>query len=318
MPATRSYEVSAMRSDHYFDSCGEGKIHYCRWLPDGKPKAVVQIVHGIAEYVERYDHFANYLNTMGIAVVAEDHMGHGKSMLTGTKGCFTGGWFAAVADTYHLLEMTKEEYPDTPYILFGHSMGSFMVRTILEKYPDSGISGAVICGTGWMPGAVLKAGKTMGDMICKLKGARHPSETLQKVMFGSYNNRVEHPRTVYDWLSRDEKAVDAYVADDLCGFTASAGLARDMLTGILYIQQPENLAAMNKDLPVFFIAGGDDPVGDFGKGVRNAAAAFRNAGMKRISERIYPLCRHEILNEINKEEVYEDVYQWLQPLMITK
>ena len=134
-------------------------------------------------------------------------------------------------------------------------------------------------------------------------------------MFGSYNQRVEHPRTDYDWLNRDAKAVDAYVADHLCGFTASAGLARDMLTGILYIQQPESLAAMNKDLPVFFIAGGDDPVGDYGKGVRQAAAAFRNAGMKHVSERIYPLCRHEILNEINKAEVYEDVYQWLQPLM---
>ena len=212
-------------------------------------------------------------------------------------------------------ELTKAEYPDIPYILFGHSMGSFMTRTVLAKYPDCGIAGAVICGTGWMPTAVLKAGKALGDLLCKLKGEQHPSETLQKVMFGSYNQRVEHPRTAYDWLNRDAKAVDLYVADHLCGFTASAGLARDMLTGILYIQQPESLAAMSKDLPVFFIAGGDDPVGDYGKGVRQAAAAFRNAGMKHVSERIYPLCRHEILNEINKAEVYEDVYQWLQPLM---
>lgn len=242
-------------------------------------------------------------------------MGHGKSMLTGTRGYFAGGWFAAVADTYRLLELTKEELPDVPYFLFGHSMGSFMTRTILAEYPDSGITGAVICGTGWMPGGVLKAGKLVADIICRTGGGHNPSTTLQKLMFGSYNNRVEHPRTEYDWLNRDSKAVDAYVADPLCGFTPGAGLARDMLTGIMYIQQPDTLAAMDPELPVLFIAGGDDPVGDYGKGVRRAAAEFRNAGMKRISQRIYPLCRHEILNEINKTEIYEDVYQWMHPLM---
>ena len=298
-----------MRTDHYFDSLGEGNIRYCKWLPEGEVKAVVQILHGIAEHVERYDDFANYLNSQGIAVVAEDHMGHGKSMVT--QGYFAGGWFTAVADSYRLLEMAQAEFPEVPFVLFGHSMGSFMVRTILAKYPDSGIAAAIICGTGWMPTAVLQAGKAMGSMICKLKGERNPSELLHGIMFGSYNQKVEHPRTPCDWLSRDEKVVDAYVSDPLCGFTESAGLARDMLTGILYIQQPENLAAMNKELPVFFIAGGDDPVGGYGTGVRQAAAAFRNAGMRHVSERIYPLCRHEILNEINKQEVYDDIAQWI-------
>lgn len=298
-----------MRTDHYFDSLGEGKIRYCKWLPEGQVKAVVQILHGIAEHVERYDDFANYLTGLGIAVVADDHMGHGKSMVT--QGYFAGGWFTAVADSYHLLEITKAEFPEVPYVLFGHSMGSFMARTILAKYPESGIAAAIICGTGWMPTAVLKAGKAMGSAVCKLKGERNPSNLLHGIMFGSYNQKVEHPRTPCDWLSRDEKVVDAYVADPLCGFTESAGLARDMLTGILYIQQPESLAQMNKELPVLFIAGGDDPVGGYGAGVRQAAAAFRNAGMQHVSERIYPLCRHEILNEINKQEVYEDIAHWL-------
>lgn len=300
-----------MWTDHYYDSQGEGRIRYCRWAPEDAPKAVVQIVHGIAEHVERYDDFAEYLNSLGILVVAEDHMGHGKSIGSGTKGYFAGGWFTAVADTYRLMEITKEENPDIPYVLFGHSMGSFMTRTILAKYPQSGIAAAVICGTGWMPGAVLRGGKIACEAVCRKSGERKPNETLNKLIFGSYNQRVEHVRTPNDWLSRNDHCVDKYNADPLCGFTASAGLLRDMLTGMLYNQKPENLAAMPKDLPVLFIAGGDDPVGGYGKGVRQAAQAFQKAGMTDVSTRIYPLCRHEILNEINYLEVYEDVGEWI-------
>jgi len=305
--------VSAMRTDHYFDSCGEGRIHYCRWTPEGEVKGVVQIIHGIAEYVERYDDFANYLNSCGYLVVAEDHMGHGKSIGKGTtQGYFAGGWFAAVADSYQLLQMTKAEFPELPYILFGHSMGSFMTRTILAKYPESGIAAAVICGTGWMSPAVLQAGKLAAEMVCKRKGERTADEKLNALVFSGYNARVEHPRTSYDWLNRDNRCVDAYVADPLCGFVPAAGLLRDMLTGIIHIQRKQTLSSMERSLPVFFIAGSDDPVGGYGKGVRKAAQAFRDAGMQRVDERIYPLCRHEIISELNREEVWEDVAQWIE------
>ncbi len=300
-----------MRTDHYFDSCGKGKIHYCRWTPEGEIKAVVQILHGIAEYVERYDHFARYLNSLGILVVAEDHMGHGKSIGETAQGYFTGGWFAAVEDSYKLLTMTRAEYPNVPYIVFGHSMGSFMTRTLIAKYPDSGIAGAIICGTGWMPAAVLQAGKLAANLVCRSKGEQVPDRKLNDLIFSGYNNKVEHPRTTHDWLSRDNRIVDAYVADPLCGFVPTAGLLRDMLTGILHIQKKQTLHAMNKSLPVCFIAGGDDPVGSYGKGVYQAAQAFRDAGMTDVSCRVYPLCRHEILNELNKTEIYEDVSQWL-------
>ena len=193
-------------------------------------------------------------------------------------------------------------------------MGSFMARTILCKYPDSGIAGAVICGTGWQPTFALPALLKVVDVICKKTGETNPNEKLQGMVFGSYNKRVEHPRTPYDWLSRDKEIVDAYIAHPLCGFTASCGLLRDMMSGIYYNQQPGNLALMKKDLPVFFIAGGDDPVGPYGKGVHTCAAAFRKAGMTDVSVRIYPLCRHEILNEINKEEIFEDVVQWIEKI----
>ena len=305
-----------MRSDFWYDSLGGGKLHGCRWTPEGEVKAIVQLVHGIAEHVGRYDGFANYLNTQGILVVAEDHMGHGQSIRDqAPQGYFSGGWMAAVKDTCRVMKKTMEEFPGVPYILYGHSMGSFMTRTILAKYPDSGITGAIICGTGWMPGAVVSAGKAVSELLCKTRGERTPSKKLKDMMFGSYNKRIEHPRTASDWLTRDAKSVDAFAADPLCGFVPAAGLVRDMMTGLLYIQDGKNLDNMKKDLPVFFIAGGDDPVGSYGAGVQRCAEEFKKHGMERVDLRIYPLCRHEIHNEINRQEVYEDVSEWIAKII---
>lgn len=302
-----------MRSEFYFDSHGAGRIHCCRWMPEKEPKAVVQLVHGIAEFILRYDGFADYLASQGFLVVGEDHMGHGKSAEEGSvKGYFHGGWFTAVEDTYELMRRTMAEFPGVPYVLFGHSMGSFMARTILAKYPDSGISAAVICGTGWQPKLALPALVKMVEAVCKVTGEQKPSQLLQSMAFGGYNKRIEHPRTSCDWLTRDSKIVDEAEAYTLGVFTPSSGLMRDMMKGIHYIEQTENLNRMKKDLPVLFIAGGDDPVGNYGKGVHQAAEAFRKAGMERVSEKIYPLCRHEILNEINKTEIFEDVAQFIK------
>ena len=301
-----------MREDFWYDSKGAGKIHGCRWTPEESPKAVVQIVHGIAEFIERYDEFAAYLNGLGFLVVAEDHMGHGQSVgENGIQGYFHGGWFTAVEDTMTLLRETQAAYPDIPYVLFGHSMGSFMARTILCKYPDSGISAAVICGTGWQPAALLPPVTRFIEAVCRKDGEDKPSAFLENLVFGSYNRRVEHPRTAYDWLSRDAKIVDAYIAHPMCGFTPTAGLLREMMKGLTYIEKPAHLEAMKKDLPVFFVAGGDDPVGSYGKGVRHTVSQFRKAGMTDVSCRIYPLCRHEILNEINRQEIFEDIGGWI-------
>lgn len=305
-----------MRADYYYDSCGIGQIRAGVWAPAHEPVAVVQLVHGIAEHIERYDDFAQYLCKNGVLVVAEDHMGHGRSIgADGIRGYFHGGWFAAVEDTYQLMRDTKKKYPDIPYFLFGHSMGSFIVRTILAKYPDSGISGCIICGTGWQPKALLTVAVPMCNYICRSDGEQKPSQKLQKLIFGGYNKRVEHVRTSCDWLTRDSRIVDAYIADPLCGFTATAGLLRDMLMGINYIQSPAALGAMNKEVPVFLIAGGDDPVGSYGSGVRQTAREFEKAGMVAVSLQLYPLCRHEILNEINRKDVYKDVLGWIQSLV---
>lgn len=302
-----------MHKDTYFDSCGKGRIHVCRWEPEGKPRAIIQIVHGIAEYAQRYAHFAEFLTAQGFLVVAEDHMGHGGSITKQSeKGCLNGGWFAMVKDTYRLLQHTKAEFPDLPYVLFGHSMGSFMVRTILEKYPDSGIATCIICGTGWLPELVVKAGLMACKGVIKIHGKDKHSKLLQKLVFAGYNKKVEHPKSAYDWLNRDQRAVMAYEEDPLCGFIPSAGLLEAMLTGILYIQNEDNLKRMKRDLPVYFIAGGADPVGDFGNGVRKAVAAFEACRMQLVACHIYPMCRHEIMNEINWQEVYDDILAWME------
>ena len=302
--------------ERWYPSKGTGQIHACAWLPEGEVRAVVQIVHGIAEFVERYEDFAKFLNQQGFLVVAEDHMGHGQSINNGgIQGYFHGGWFTAVEDTVQLATDTMARYPDVPYILFGHSMGSFMARTILCKYPELPLKAAILCGTGWQPTVALPALIRVVEGICQKTGETVPSEKLQNLVFGSYNRKVEHPRTPFDWICRDKKVVDAYIAHPLCGFTATCGILRELMKGIYYIQQPRNLQNMRKDLPVFFIAGGDDPVGNYGKGVRQAVRAFQKAGLRDVSVRIYPLCRHEILNEINKDEIFEDVLQWIETKM---
>lgn len=305
-----------MSGDFYFESVSGVRLHGCRWEPEGAPKAVVQFVHGIAEHVKRYDHFARYLSGLGYLVVAEDHMGHGLSICEEVpQGYFAGGWDAAVEDSYRLLTRVKAEFPDIPYILFGHSMGSFLARSILIKHPDSGIAAAVICGSAWMPGAVIHGGKLMAGLLCRGEGMKKPSAQLQSVMFAGYDKRIENKRTSCDWLSRDESVVDAYVADPLCGFAPTPALAKAMMEGLLYIQNGENLKRMKKDLPVYFIAGAEDPVGNYGEGVRKASEMFLRSGMKQVSLRLYPGCRHEIHNELNKEEVYKDAAGWMDKIV---
>ena len=302
-----------MRTDYFFDSCGSGKIHVCRWTPESEPKAILQVVHGIAEFVERYDDFAKHLNSLGYIVVAEDHMGHGKSYEDGSVlGYFHGGWFSGVADTYRLMQDTMAEFPSLPYVLFGHSMGSFMARTILCDHPDSGIAAAIICGTGWQPRFALPALIKIVESICRKTGEQNPSEQLQQLIFGGYNKKFAPARTSSDWLTRDDAIVDSYVAHPLCGFTPACGLLRDMMKGIYHVEQPKNLAKMKKQLPVLFIAGNNDPVGPYGKGVEKAANEFKKVGMNDVSIKLYPECRHEILNELNKNEVYDDICSWLK------
>ena len=300
-------------TDFYLDSNGKGRIHCRLWQPEGQPRAIVQIVHGIAEHIGRYDEFARFLTEHGFLVAAEDHMGHGGSVSDDTvQGYFHGGWDAAVADVYALTKRVRAEYPDVPYFILGHSMGSFLTRTYLFRYPDAGLRGALISGTGWQNPLMLSVGLAICRREAKKLGEENSSPLIQKLIFGTYNKQFPDARTENDWICSVPEVVDAYEADPMCGFKPSIGLAREMLLGIRMIQQKENLAKMPKELPVLFFAGAHDPVGASGKGVLRSEAEFKKAGMRDVSCRIYPDGRHEMLNESNKLEVFDDVLRWME------
>ena len=300
--------------DFYFNSStGKNKIHARMCVPDAEPRAIVQIIHGIAEYIDRYDEFMSFLADNGIIAVGTDHLGHGKSIESDEQTGFfayDNGWDYVVRDEEVLRLAMHENYPELPIIVFGHSMGSFMTRTLLIRYPDA-FNAAIISGTGNQGAALVNGGLIMGNLVTGLKGAHYYSKFLNNLAFGSYNKIYDNPKTEYDWLSRDEANVQKYIDDPLCGFIPSCSLFRDMMTGVKFITNKKNLTAMNKDMPVYFMSGDMDPVGECGKGVQKAYNNFLEAGMKDVSIKLYPGGRHEMLNEINKDEVYTDILAWL-------
>ena len=300
--------------DFYFNSStGKNKIHARMCVPDAEPRAIVQIIHGIAEYIDRYDEFMSFLADNGIIAVGTDHLGHGKSIESEEQTGFfayDNGWDYVVRDEEVLRLAMHENYPELPIIVFGHSMGSFMTRTLLIRYPDA-FNAAIISGTGNQGAALVNGGLIMGNLVTGLNGAHHYSKFLNNLAFGSYNKIYDNPKTEYDWLSRDEANVQKYIDDPLCGFIPSCSLFRDMMTGVKFITNKKNLTAMNKNMPVYFMSGDMDPVGECGKGVQKAYNNFLEAGMKDVSIKLYPGGRHEMLNEINKDEVYTDILAWL-------
>jgi len=301
--------MSTLTDFTFPSSNGKVNIHVRRHLPDGEVKATVQIAHGIAEYAARYDAFASFLADNGFAVYANDHMGHGKSISEDWPISYFGdekGWDMAIADMKKLHEIVINENPGVPCYLFGHSMGSFLSRTYIILHPND-FNAAVLSGTGQQSKALIIAGKMMAKMEITRHGPAYQSDMLNKLAFGSYNNGYTSPRTSHDWLSRDTGCVDKYVADPLCGFVPSAGLFHQMMCGIDFISNNANLKKMNPELPVYFMSGDADPVGENGKGVKKAYANFIKAGMKDVSIRLYKGGRHEMLNELNKDDVYKDV-----------
>ena len=304
--------MARMSESTFLSSDGKSELYYREYVPDGAAVGIVQIVHGIAEHIARYDRFARFLAENGYIVVAHDQLGHGKSIADDSSmGFFAekNGWDTAVQDIRILHNMTVEKYPGKPYFLFGHSMGSFLARTYLIRF-RSGLDGAVLSGTGQLKGAVVTVGRMVSHMEVRRHGPRYKSDRLNKMAFGSYNKKLGSVRTGYDWLSRDESAVDMYDEDPLCGFVPSAELLDDMLSGIAFIANPKNISRMKKDLPVMFLSGDCDPVGKRGKGVIRSYKSFLKAGMTDVTLKLYHGGRHEMLNEINSAEVFQDILFW--------
>lgn len=293
---------------------GKTQLHAVEWLPEGAPRAVLQISHGVAEYILRYEPLAAYLTERGFAVVGNDHLGHGTSVAEGGARLYfgpKGSWSHVVDDLYALRSLTGKRFPGLPYFLLGHSMGSFLARTYLIRYPGT-VDAAILMGTGQMPPALVAGGRLVAAQQARKVGEAQSSPVVMQLAFGAYNKLFAPNRTAFDWLSVNPKNVDAYLADPLCGENPSVGLFREMLGGIAFITKSENLKKMNADTPVLFLSGSMDPVGDCGKGVQKACESFRKAGMRDVSIKLYPGLRHEILQEDCKELIYEDIYRFLE------
>ena len=303
-----------VRHEFTFPSAdGKTNIHAVEWLPEGGVRAVLQISHGVAEYILRYEPFAEYLTDRGFAVVGHDHLGHGDSVAEGASRLYfgpKGSWNWVVDDIYTRRDLAGKRFPGVPYFLLGHSMGSFLVRTYLIRYPGT-VDAAVIMGTGQQSPALIAAGKAIAAGESARIGEDRASPIVEKLAFGAYNKIFAPNRTNSDWLSVSTANVDRYLADPLCSGIPTSGLFREMLGGLTFIAKPENLKKMNVHIPILFISGAMDPVGDCGKGVQRACRSFQRAGVRDVSIRLYPELRHEILCEDCRETVFEDLYQWL-------
>lgn len=297
-------------------SDGKTQLHACLWIPDEKIKfrGVLQIAHGVAEHIGRYDDFARYLNEQGIVVAGHDHLGHGQSLPEGGTPVYFGeknGWMHAVDDIHGLHEILAKRFKRLPHLIMGHSMGSFLTRSYLIRYPGEK-KAAILMGTGWQPGYMLTGGSLIAKRFYYKNGGSSTSNFVTELAFGGYNRAFAPNRTGFDWLSADPENVDRYIADPLCGADATVGLFRDMLGGIRFNQKPANLKKMDPSMPVLFISGEDDPVGAMGKGVKRSCAAFQKAGMQDVTLKLYAGLRHEILNEKPMQQtVYSDIHDWL-------
>ena len=300
-----------MTEKTFLSKDGKSTIHYYVWEPEGEPVAILQITHGMAEHMLRYEPFALYLNSFGILVCGHDHIGHGKSADQEDWGYFgeQDGWKIFVQDVEQLHQIMKVQYLDTPYFIMGHSMGSFVARAWLAMY-GKGVDGAIIMGTAGANPA-LGAARFLVKTIRRSKGSRHISGMLTKLAFGSYNKRIDPQRTAYDWLTRDNAIVDKYVADPACGFTFTAAGYADLFNLIGYISTESWYKLVPKNLPILFVAGAEDPVGAYGAGPAEVAEGLENAGCKDVSLILYEGMRHEILNELGKEAVYEDLRRFI-------
>ena len=299
-----------------FPSTDGTEIFAMKWSPEGlqKPKAAVQLAHGYAEHIGRYDAFAGKLAEAGIVVYGNDHRGHGKTNRNlGEAICFAdeAGFDKVVADMWALTEIIQTENPGIPVFLFGHSMGSMLTRRYIQLYGED-LAGAILSGSGVFSNALLKLGTVVAVSEIKRNGRAHPSRLLDKLVFQNFNRGFKPARTDLDWISRDPVEVDKFLADPLRGKIGSAGYFHDFFSGLLDMNDATNIQSTPKDLPLHFISGTADPVGGkAGKGIVQICRVYQQAGLLNVSCKLYEGARHELLNETNKDEVAQDIIEWI-------
>lgn len=291
---------------------GTDRIAYYLYKPASEVRAIVQIVHGMCEYCGRYEDFVSYLCANGIMVCCHDHLGHGASAKDEEHlGYFAPerGWQYLAKDTVNLTKMIRERYPEFPYYILGHSMGSLVTRTVLAKYGFY-YDGAVIMGTVNVR-IGTNAGILLTRTLCKAKGDFYRSRFIDELVFGLSNVKIEDPESEYSWISRDTDIVEAYEKNPLCNFHFTVRAYSDLMFLVDYVSRRDWAEKIDKDLPVFICSGAEDPVGLYGRGPQTVFNALNDAGLYDIEMKLYSGARHEILNETNRAEVYEDLLEWL-------
>ena len=300
-------------SGHFNSSNGVDKCAYCIYTPQIEPyKGIIQISHGMCEYIERYEHFAEFFVNRGYIVCGNDHLGHGKSAATNDDlGYFAekDGWSHLVNDLHRFTLIMKNKYKSLPYFLLGHSMGSFVARLYITRFPNE-LNGAIILGTG-DDKALSEIGVRATRSVATLKGERFRSTKLNTLIFGVYNDRIEDKQTVFDWLTHDREVVKKYMDDEKSNFIFTASGFVDLTTLLRRVSSDEWVKNVPNKLPILIASGTADPVGGYGKGVLNVYERLINAGCN-VDIKLYPGARHELINETMKEIVYDDLLIWIQ------
>mgnify|MGYP001345700406 CR=1 FL=1 len=290
----------------------DGKSKVCAYIFESeKPKAILQISHGMCEHIGRYRDFAEYLTGNGYIVCGNDHLGHGKTSGDGLDGYFAekDGRIFVLKDLKKMNDYIQQQYPNLPIILLGHSMGSFFARWFAEVYSSS-IHALILSGTGG-PSMKIRFGAYLSGFLTKLYGPKYVSSFVEKAGMGSYLNKVEHPQSPHDWISRDREIVNAYSQDSKCTFSFTVSAYHELLCVHKHVNQRAWANKMDKKLPILLFSGDKDPVGDYGKGVDKVYKMLLDAGLTDLTLKLYPGGRHEMLNEINRTEVYADILGWL-------
>ena len=285
-------------------------------LPEGRPRAVLQMTHGMVEYIGRYEELARFLAGQGIAAVGHDHLGHGGTAATKEDYGYFGrpdGNRLLLDDIFAVTRWAKAlpALAGLPWFLLGHSMGSFYARQYLCEHGGE-LSGAILMGTGWQPRAAALAGRALCHLLAAFKGWHYRSKLVDGMAFGSYNRSFAPARTSKDWLNRDGREVDRYLAEERCSFRFTLNGYDSLFTGLARLCDRRLLARVPKDLPLLFLSGADDPVGSRGKGVERAAQSLRDAGVRHIAVKLYPAARHELLLELNRQEVFADIQAFME------
>ena len=305
-----------MKSEFYFPSKdGNTEIHTIEWKPEGEVKAVLQMCHGMVEYIDRYDEFAQYLCGQGFYVVGNDHLGHGKSIQSKAEYGFFHekyGNACVLSDIHTLRQRTMKKYPEIPYFMLGHSMGSILLRQYIQTY-GTGLAGALLIGVvAEQPEISLRFGQCLCRVIALVRGWHYRSRFITEVSFGK--PYAQFDKTGEDvsrnWLSKNEESVRAYYQDPRCTFVFTLNGYFGLFSTIHYVSCMKHVRKIRKDLPVLFLSGADDPVGNFGEGVKKAYAQYRQAGIQDVKLKLYQDDRHEILQETDREKVFADIYQW--------